>query len=80
MNRITQKSLQLFFIVAVLCTIISLFLIQGITSATEVKCKDYFTKCTDGGCDAKEGWKAENCKVRCGPEGSDVIVCEVPMI
>jgi len=77
MNR---KTLVLPFVALVLFTILSLFFIQGMTSATPVKCRDYFSNCTDGGCDAAPGWKAEGCVIRCGPAGSEEILCAVPQI
>lgn len=74
-----QKKLLLALVAMFLFSIFFYF-IQGITSATELKCQSYFSKCTDGGCDASPGWKAEHCIIRCGPPGSEEVQCQVPQI
>ncbi len=79
MNLIWQRLRVSFVAAAILFTILSFFLVHQMTSAAEVKCKNYFTNCTDGGCDASEGWKAEACIIRCGPAGSEEILCMAPM-
>jgi len=38
-------------------------LFTGFVYAISVHCKDNFTTCTEGGCDANPGWWADNCYI-----------------
>lgn len=75
MNRISQKSLRVCFVAAILFAILSLFFFHGITRAEKLKCSEFFTSCSDG----SPGWRAEGCVIRCGPDGAEEIQCAVPM-
>lgn len=38
-------------------------LLSGMVYAVSVHCKENFTTCTEGGCDANPGWWATDCKI-----------------
>lgn len=38
--------------------------------AETVSCRDHFSRCTEGGCDAEEGWIAQNCMIEYCKNGS----------
>lgn len=79
MNQMAKRKPLLCASIAVLFMVLSLLMVEGIANAEAVKCKDYFTLCVDGGCDASPGWIAQDCVIRCGPVGSDVVTCLTPM-
>lgn len=80
LSTIGRRVLPGLLLVTSICLLVCSLFIEGRASVEAVKCRDYFSICTEGGCGGQPNWRTfEPCGIWCDPSDQYArITCQTP--